>query len=111
MSKRKLFVSKANQQSTLINAKRFERNGLKIEISCEVDAQNDFRKNCFKLVEENMSSLYKSNNIGWDGEVKKKDLNAKWARFLIAKNEANDEIAGFAMFRFDIDYDEAVVYW
>jgi hypothetical protein len=63
----------------------------------------------FKLAERNVGPYYKACSLGWQPKVKQNDMTKSWAKFLIAK--CGKENAGYAMFRFDMDYGRSVVYW
>jgi hypothetical protein len=61
------------------------------------------------LAEKNVGPHYRACSLGWQPKVKQNDMTKTWAKFLIAK--INGENAGYAMFRFDMDYGRSVVYW
>ena len=62
-----------------------------------------------KLIESNVGNYFKSSKLGWNERKKMKDLKSKNACYLIAKDE--DLLAGFSMFKFDMDFRRAVLYW
>lgn len=64
----------------------------------------------FKLAERNVSPFYKELSMGWQPKVKQNDLNKSWARYLVALDNKKQAVA-YAMFRFDLDYGSAVLYW
>lgn len=104
-------VNAANDETKLIDdCETFQKDDLKFKISCEVNADDELRKWCIDAVETNMKN-YDTSQLESKDKEKQNDMNEKWARFLIARDESNEEIAGFAMFRFDIDFQEAVLYW
>lgn len=47
---------------------------------------------------------------GWNGEVKRKELNEDAAWFLIAKEKETEVPVAFSHFRFDMDHDDDVLY-
>ncbi|RIA97944.1 acyl-CoA N-acyltransferase [Glomus cerebriforme] len=52
----------------------------------------------FDLLKSNMKNLYKYSNIGWNVKEKRKVMNDKNSRYLIALNNGNP--IGFVMFQF-----------
>ena len=61
------------------------------------------------LLTKNMKSLYEQSEWGWNEKSKKEEMFEDNAWYLLAKNKEGD-IAGFSHFRFDMDYDDEVVY-
>lgn len=116
MSSRRQRISNANYQKNPFEKisdkfERFEKKDVKIKIECMRNLNANLMEKCFETLVENMQESYKASPLGWDPNGKKKDLNANWARFLIVKDERNDEFIGFSMFRFDMNYGKAVLYW
>ncbi|GMS80185.1 hypothetical protein PENTCL1PPCAC_2360, partial [Pristionchus entomophagus] len=63
----------------------------------------------WKLFEKNMRLMYEKSQWGWDPDGKRNELQATTARYLILKNERNEDVA-YCHYRVDMDYDFAVVY-
>ncbi|XP_055907721.1 N-alpha-acetyltransferase 40 [Eupeodes corollae] len=63
----------------------------------------------FKLAEKNVGPFYKESTMGWQPKIKQNDLNKNWARYLVALDKSKNPVA-YAMFRFDLDYGNAVLY-
>lgn len=83
-----------------------------VNIYCKWKSDMDSKtlKWAFKLAEQNVSPFYKTGPIGWQPKAKQSDLNKNWARYLVATDKQNNPIA-YAMFRFDMDYGNSVLYW
>lgn len=90
----------------------YKNGDFEVNIYCKWNADMDSKtlKWAFKLAERNVSSFYKTGPIGWQPKVKQSDLNKNWARYLVATDKQKNPIA-FAMFRFDMDYGNSVLYW
>lgn len=84
----------------------------KVDIYCKWkdDMSPTTLKWAFKLAERNVSPFYKAGPIGWQPKAKQGDLNKKWARYLVAVDKKKNPVA-YAMFRFDMDYGNSVLYW
>lgn len=74
----------------------------------EMDAKT--LKWAFKLAERNVAQFYETGPIGWQPKVKQSDLNKNWARYMVAIDKKKNPVA-YAMFRFDLDYGNSVLYW
>jgi len=97
----------------------YNKNGLNLKLetlrSPEVDeATKDW---AFKLLEDNMKPVYEETygeggdfeGEKWDPKEKREDLDSEKAYLLIARTEEGTPVA-FANFRFDMDYDDEVLY-
>ena len=62
------------------------------------------------LTSRNMKSLYEKSHWGWNEANKKKELFDDAAWYLLAKREVDGKLMGFAHFRFDMDFDDEVLY-
>lgn len=51
-----------------------------------------------------------SSSMGWSPGSKKRELFHTLSRLILAYDESS-QLVGFAMFRFDIEDDEEVLYW
>lgn len=91
---------------------KYNRDELNVSIYCKWKADVDPKivKWAFKLAERNVGPFYRDGPIGWQPKVKQSDLNKNWARYLVAVDEHKKPIA-YAMFRFDLDYGNSVLYW
>lgn len=90
----------------------YAKDDFQVSIYCKWKADMDSKtlKWAFKLAERNVGPFYKTGPIGWQPKVKQGDLNKNWARYLVAVDKTKKPIA-YAMFRFDMDYGNSVVYW
>ncbi|XP_022653511.1 N-alpha-acetyltransferase 40-like isoform X2 [Varroa jacobsoni] len=92
---------------------KFQRDDLRLTISrCRaLDASKELRDFVFLLTELNMRDMYEQSDWGWNASQKKKELSDKTSQYLIVKDDLNnDAVVGFVHFRFDIDFDRAVLY-
>lgn len=62
------------------------------------------------LITRNMKPLYEKSNWGWNVANKKDELFDDRAWYLIARNAEDKKLIGYAHFRFDMDYDDEVLY-
>uniref|UniRef100_A0A1A9VYD0 N-alpha-acetyltransferase 40 n=1 Tax=Glossina austeni TaxID=7395 RepID=A0A1A9VYD0_GLOAU len=76
---------------------------------CKKDLDAKILKWAFKLAELNVAPFYRRLSVGWKPKVKQSDLNKSWARYLVALDSNNIPV-GYAMFRFDMDYGQGVLY-
>ncbi|VDP12658.1 unnamed protein product [Onchocerca flexuosa] len=63
----------------------------------------------FQLFVANMRAMYQISQWGYDELSKKQELRATTSRYIIAKN-TNDKPIAYLHYRFDIDFDSAVLY-
>lgn len=103
--------------------KKFERNGLSLNISCHQAEQMDLdTKNfVFDITRRNMKPMwdkraseaeskgYEKSEWGWDDKTKKDEMFDGMARYLIARNEEGKAVA-MSHFRFDMECDDEVLY-
>ncbi|XP_064603235.1 N-alpha-acetyltransferase 40-like [Liolophura sinensis] len=90
---------------------KFERNGLNLNIACEriSDMAEDLVDWAFELTKSNMQTLYETGGWGWKDKEKRAEMTEDMARYLIV-TDSDNKLVGFVHFRFDIDYDEEVLY-
>lgn len=109
-------IEKANQQKNPFaciaekykNYKKDEKN-FEISYRGSKEMTKDQQKWAFKLAEKNVGPYYTACKLGWQPKVKQNDMTKSWARFLLAKDGSKN--AGYACFRFDMDYGRSVIYW
>lgn len=115
MDARLVFVNAANQQvdplATLPSFKKFTKNGLEVTLSTErVTDINEQEKNLIvDLLVRNMKKLYEESNWGWNEKNKREEMLEDAAWYLMARN-AKGELCGFSHFRYDMDFDDEVLY-
>jgi len=107
----------------LVAFKKFERNGLKLNISCKnADGLDEVTKNfVFDITRTNMKGMwdakaaldkengYQTSDWGWDDKAKKDEMYDGMARYLIASDDDGKPVA-MTMFRFDMECDDEVLY-
>jgi len=107
----------------LIVFKKFDRNGLKLSISCcKADDLDPETKNfVFDITKANMKDMwdakaakdkengYEKSDWGWDDKAKKDEMYDGMARYLIARTEDGTPVA-MTHFRFDMECDDEVLY-
>jgi len=109
------FVSEANKQedplSVLPSFKVFSKNGLTGTLSTRrvADLDESEKNACVDLLIKNMKTLYEKSNWGWSEKNKRSEMMEEAAWYLLAKNEEG-KICGFSHFRYDMDFDDEVLY-
>ncbi|EDR15621.1 uncharacterized protein LACBIDRAFT_300721 [Laccaria bicolor S238N-H82] len=68
------------------------------------------RNAIWMIFESNMRAFYTSSSFGWDPRAKWKELFNSLSRFYLAYQAAASELIGFAMFRFEYEDQESVLY-
>lgn len=63
----------------------------------------------WRLIKDNMLGIYEASEQGWDERVKHQEDFDEKAWFLLAQTESA-ELLGLANFRFDLDFDDPVLY-
>jgi len=112
----KLLVDAAYQKSDHLEElaapfRTFNRNDLAMTLECRT-AQNsseDERTIVFDLTKKNMQELYEKSNWGWKDKDKYMELTDEKSWYLLAKDSEN-KIVGISHFRFDLDFDDPVLY-
>lgn len=56
-------------------------------------------------------SSYEKSKSGWDEFSKKEEMFDPKAYYLIAYQQGTDRPMGYSHFRFDMDFDNEVIYW
>jgi len=109
------FVNAANKQedplSALPSFKVFSKNGVKCNLSTQrvKDLEQSEKDVVVDLLIRNMKALYQKSNWGWNEKNKRSEMMEDAAWYLLAKNE-DGKICGFSHFRYDMDYDDEVLY-
>ncbi|XP_002739028.1 N-alpha-acetyltransferase 40-like [Saccoglossus kowalevskii] len=108
-------VDAANKLEDPMNSlgifKKFDRNGMNLTIECKkvTDLEKDTTEWAFGLTKSNMQEFYEASSWGWRDRVKKEELSDDRAWYLVARDSDGLAVA-FVHFRFDIDYDDEVLY-
>lgn len=91
--------------------KKYDRNGLMLSIDCHKmpDCDKDTVEWAFNLLSTNMKSLYEESNWGWKEREKREEITDDRALLLVARGDENVPV-GFVHFRFDMDFDDEVLY-
>lgn len=109
------FVNAANKQEDPLGAlpsfKAFSKNGVKWSLASRrvTDLDEDEKKAVVDLLIRNMKAFYEKSNWGWNEKNKKEEMLDDSAWYLLAKDEEG-KICGFSHFRYDMDYDDEVLY-
>ncbi|XP_074662862.1 uncharacterized protein LOC141915278 [Tubulanus polymorphus] len=90
--------------------KKYERNELQVSIESKkvCDLSKDDVQWAFKLLKDNMQSLYEDSEWGWKDKEKYEEMTEDKAWYLIARSE--DKPVGFVHFRFDLEEGDEVLY-
>jgi hypothetical protein len=73
------------------------------------DLDESEKNACVDLLIKNMKVLYEKSNWGWSEKNKRAEMMEEAAWYLLAKNEEG-KICGFSHFRYDMDFDDEVLY-
>lgn len=112
------YVKTANSELNLF------QNLNELEVYSSNITGNKFRITCMKykdcsqklfswmmrLLEKNMSDLYKDCEWGWDFESKRKEMSHCNSRFLVVYQDIEEKPIAFSHFQFDMDYNINVLY-
>lgn len=115
LSAAQLKVDTANKledpMSMLVPFKKYERNGVCLDIECNRvgDLDADTVEFVFQLCKKNMQNLYESCDWGWKDSVKREEMTEDKAWYLIARDQDKKPVA-FVHFRFDLEVDQEVLY-
>merc|ERR1711974_32323 len=93
--------------------KKFEKGGMNVMISAErvTDLDQTTKDWLLDLITRNMKALYEESEWGWKTENKKEEMFDNRAWYLLARDMDNEgKLLGFSHFRFDMDYDDEVLY-
>ena len=69
-----------------------------------------FQRNLLKILLLKKFPRYEKCDWGWNGKMKKEEMTDDEARYLIARSSDGTRL-GFSHFRFDMDFDDEVLYW
>jgi len=109
------FVNAANKQedplAALPSFKVFSKNGVTGSLSTKRvgDLDQNEKDTVVEILIRNMKALYEQSNWGWNEKNKRDEMMEDSAWYLLAKNE-DGKICGFSHFRYDMDYDDEVLY-
>ena len=92
--------------------RKFERNGLKLDIEFErvTEMSKERIDWVLDLTTRNMQKLYEESEWGWKESEKHKEMTEDMALYLIASEKETGKLVAFSHFRFDIECDDEVVY-
>jgi len=119
MNARIALVKAANDVDDLLESlpsfKKYDKKELQVEIIAErvTDLDPITKKGLMDLTTWNMKELYENSHWGWNETRKRKEMFDERAKYLIARSTATDNLGhviAFAHFRFDMDYDDEVLY-
>lgn len=116
MNERVAIVKAANDQpdplATLPSFKTFTKNGMNIRLSTTrlPDLDEKLKVWLMDLIERNMKALYEKSTWGWQEKNKKEEMYDDAAWYLIAENADDNTPIAYAHFRYDMDYDDEVLY-
>ena len=90
---------------------KFNKNSLEVTLSTErVTDINEKEQNAIvDLLTRNMKTLYEESNWGWNEKNKRSEMLEDAAWYLMARN-SKGELCGFSHFRYDMDFDDEVLY-
>ena len=95
--------------------KKYEKGDIQVELSAErvIDLDKDTKTWLMELITKNMKELYEQSEWGWKESTKRDEMMDDRAWYLIARStEPHDagKLVAFAHYRFDMDYDDEVLY-
>lgn len=108
-------VASANAIPDLMHSlsvfRSFNRNGVlaSIEHKNFPDLSVSEFEQVFGLCRQNMEVLYRQCQWGWSDREKRDEMSESMAKYLLARS-SDGEIIAFCHFRFDMDYDDEVLY-
>lgn len=96
---------------TLAAFKKYNRNGLELSLCCKrvADMSSKEVDVAFRLVQDNMQTLYENSSWGWNESEKREEMVEENARYLFAM-DGEKNIVGMSHFRFDLDEEVEVLY-
>jgi len=116
MNDRVAIVNAANSvkdpMEALPSFRRFNKNGLDLNIeTTRVTDLDDFSKEwLMDLLRANMKDMYEKSEWGWNERNKSEEMFDDAAWYLVAREGENKTPVAFAHFRYDMDYDDEVLY-
>lgn len=92
--------------------KKYEKNGMNVAISAErlTDLDKDTKDWLMDLITRNMKALYEKSDWGWKTANKEEEMFDDRAWYLLARDMDDGSLLAFSHFRFDMDYDDEVLY-
>jgi len=115
MDARVAIVKTANLQddplASLPSFKKYNKNDVDLTLSTKrvTDLSQDKKEVIIDLLEINMKKLYEESEWGWNAKNKRDEMLDDHAWYLLAE-KPDGTIVGFSHFRFDMDYDDEVLY-
>merc|ERR1712150_347799 len=112
-------VKAANDTSdpleNLPSFKKYSKNDLEVELTAErvTDLDETTKKWLMDLLTKNMKTLYEEGDWGWKESSKREEMFDDRAWYLMARSNSTEDpgkLIAFAHFRFDMDYDDEVLY-
>jgi len=89
----------------------------KVHVTLTTERASDLSQNLkdelFGLLEENMKDMYTQCNWGWNAKNKREEMFEDNAWYMIARDASEDKnghMLAFSHFRFDMDWDDEVLY-
>merc|ERR1712038_430604 len=116
---REAIVKAANNTTdpleNLPSFKKYNKNNVEVELTAErvTDLDEATKKWLVELITKNMKKLYEESDWGWKESSKKEEMFDDRAWYLIARSTSQEDagkLLAFAHFRFDMDYDDEVLY-
>ena len=101
----KLFFSLLSQK------KKYKKNDVDLTLSTRrvTDLSQDKKEVIIDLLEINMKKLYEESEWGWNAKNKRDEMLDDHAWYLLAE-KPDGTLVAFSHFRFDMDYDDEVLY-
>ena len=95
----------------LTKKKKYNKNDVDLTLSTKrvTDLSQDKKEVIIDLLEINMKKLYEESEWGWNAKNKRDEMLDDHAWYLLAE-KPDGTIVGFSHFRFDMDYDDEVLY-
>jgi len=93
--------------------KKYDKNGMNVTISAErlSELDGETKSWLMDLITRNMKALYEESDWGWKTANKEEEMFDDRAWYLLARDmEDGGKLLGFSHFRFDMDYDDEVLY-
>merc|ERR1712226_1349040 len=119
MNAREAIEKAANNTSdpleNLPSFKKYSKNDLEVELTAErvTDLDETTKKWLMDLLTKNMKTLYEESDWGWKESSKREEMFDDRAWYLMARSNSTEDpgkLIAFAHFRFDMDYDDEVLY-
>jgi len=97
---------------SFVSFKQYKRNACNFKLLCvkKNEMSDENLQWVFDLTKTNMEAMYQESPWGWFDKSKKKEMFHDEMRFLMVVDEDSGKNVAFTSFRFDIDFDQPVVY-